>query len=155
MDGLQEGDDWTALLAGFLVAGGGIGMVNPALAAAIGVVDPRRSGMASGINSTFRQVGIATGIAAWGAIFQHVVRVEFVQDGAREGLRGVQQRGGEIADFIAFGGARRSGNPQLARLGEQAFVAGLNHLLLLAGVLAFAGALLTALLIRPVDFQPA
>ena len=46
-------------------------MVNPALAtAAVGVVEPARAGMASGINSTFRQVGIATGIAAWGAIFQ-------------------------------------------------------------------------------------
>ena len=52
-------------------------MANPALAtAAIGVVEPRRSGMASGINSTFRQVGVATGIAAWGAIFQHVVDAE-------------------------------------------------------------------------------
>jgi EmrB/QacA subfamily drug resistance transporter len=156
MGGLQAGDDWTALLAGFMVAGGGIGMVNPALAtAAIGVVDPRRSGMASGINSTFRQVGIATGIAAWGAIFQHVVRDEFVRSAAQAGVRGAQQRSGQVADFIAFGGARRSGNPQLARLGEQAFVAGLNHLLLLAGLLAFAGALLSALLIRPADFEHA
>jgi hypothetical protein len=150
MGGLEAGDDWTALLAGFLVAGGGIGMVNPALAtAAIGVVDPSRSGMASGINSTFRQVGIATGIAAWGAIFQHVVRDEFARGAARAGLSGAGQRGGEVADFIAFGGARRSGNPQLAKLGEQAFVTGLNHLLLLAGLLAFAGALACALLIRP------
>jgi EmrB/QacA subfamily drug resistance transporter len=149
MGGLEEGDDWTALLAGFLVAGGGIGMVNPALAtAAIGVVDPRRAGMASGINSTFRQVGIATGIAAWGAIFQHVVRDEFVKGAARAGLDGARGRGGEVADFIAFGGARRSGDPQLAKLGEQAFVAGLNHLLLLAGLLAFAGSLACALLIR-------
>ena len=72
MRGLQPADDWTALLAGFLIAGAGIGLVNPALAsAAIGVVEPQRAGMASGINSTFRQVGIATGIAALGAIFQH------------------------------------------------------------------------------------
>lgn len=152
MGGLEAGDDWTALLAGFLVAGGGIGMVNPALAtAAVGFVDPRRAGMASGINSTFRQVGIATGIAAWGAIFTHVVRDEFVRDAARAGLRGVQQRGGEVSDFIAFGGARRSGNPQLARLGEQAFVSGLNHLLLLAGLLALAGSVLCAVLIRPAE----
>ena len=156
MGGLEAGDDWTALLAGFMIAGGGIGMVNPALAtAAVGVVDPRRTGMASGINSTFRQVGIATGIAAWGAIFQHVVRDEFVKGAARAGLQGAQQRGGQVADFIAFGGARRSGNPQLARLGEQAFVAGLNHLLLLAGLLALAGAALSALLIRPADFAHA
>jgi EmrB/QacA subfamily drug resistance transporter len=150
MGGLEAGDDWTALLAGFMVAGGGIGIVNPALAtAAVGVVDSRRAGMASGINSTFRQVGIATGIAAWGAIFQHVVRDEFVRDAARAGLRGVQQRGGDVADFISFGGARRTGNPQLARLGEQAFVSGLNHLLLLAGLLALVGSVLCALLIRP------
>ena len=81
MRGVAPGDDWTALLAGFLIAGGGIGMTNPALAtAAIGVVEPRRSGMASGINSTFRQVGVATGIAAWGALFQHEVTQTFVAD---------------------------------------------------------------------------
>ena len=79
MRGLEPGDDWTALLAGFMLAGGGIGLVNPALAtAAVGVVEPQRAGMASGINSTFRQVGIATGIAGLGAIFQHLVAESFM-----------------------------------------------------------------------------
>jgi EmrB/QacA subfamily drug resistance transporter len=65
---------WTVLLPGFLVAGAGVGLTNPAIASgAVGVVEPARAGMASGINSTFRQVGIATGIAALGAIFQHRV----------------------------------------------------------------------------------
>ena len=42
------------------VAGAGTGLINPPLAStAIGVVAPQRAGMASGINSTFRQVGIA------------------------------------------------------------------------------------------------
>src|SRR6059058_5964875 len=78
--GISDGDDWTTLLAGFIVAGAGIGTVNPNLAqASIAVVDPRRSGMASGINNTFRQVGLATGIAALGAIFQSHVRSEVVQ----------------------------------------------------------------------------
>ena len=36
---------------------------------AVSVVPKEQSGMASGINDTFRQVGIAVGIAAWGAIF--------------------------------------------------------------------------------------
>ena len=71
MRGLTVDSDWTALLAGFIVAGAGVGLINPALAStAIGVVPPQRSGMASGINSTFRQVGIATGIAILGAIFE-------------------------------------------------------------------------------------
>ncbi len=71
MHGLEVGNSWTVLLPGFLIAGIGIGMTNPGIAAvAIGVVEPARAGMASGINSTFRQVGIATGVAALGAIFQ-------------------------------------------------------------------------------------
>jgi EmrB/QacA subfamily drug resistance transporter len=156
MSGLKAGDDWTALLAGFLVAGGGIGLVNPALAtAAVGVVEPRRAGMASGINSTFRQVGIATGIAAWGAIFQSTVRDEFVKLASAARLKPPSGQSGSVADFIAFGGARRTGNPQLARLGEQAYVAGLNHLLVLAALVAFAGAAACALLIRTTDLAGA
>ena len=57
-----------------MLAGAGVGLVNPPLAStAVGVVPTERSGMASGINSTFRQVGIATGIAGLGAVFQHSV----------------------------------------------------------------------------------
>ena len=74
MTAVDAQSGWTALIPGFVLAGAGIGLVNPPLAsAAIGVVPPARSGMASGINSTFRQVGIATGIAGLGAIFQHSV----------------------------------------------------------------------------------
>ena len=150
MRGLEVGDDWTALLAGFLLAGGGIGLVNPALAtAAVGVVEPQRAGMASGINSTFRQVGIATGIAGLGAIFQHVVSTSFLA-GAGHLPPGVSA--GAVADFVSFGGARRVGDPALARAAEQAFIDGLNDILLYAGLLAFVGALLAAVLTRPSDF---
>ena len=118
MSGLEVGDDWTALLAGFLVAGGGIGLVNPPLAtAAVGVVEPQRAGMASGINSTFRQVGIATGIAGLGAVFQHLVASDFLERVPASRLPpGVQADA--IADFISFGGAQRAGNPALARRGR-------------------------------------
>ena len=69
MRGLEPGSDWTHLIPGFVVAGLGSGLVNPPLAStAIGVVQPRVAGMASGINSTFRQVGIATSVAALGSI---------------------------------------------------------------------------------------
>ena len=68
----RAGHDWTHLIPGFIVAGIGAGLVNVPLAStAVGVVEPARAGMASGINSTFRQVGIATGVAALGAIFSH------------------------------------------------------------------------------------
>lgn len=90
MTAISPTSSWTALIPGFLLQGAGVGLINPPLAsAAIGVVPPQRSGMASGANSTFRQVGIATGIAALGAIFQsdlgvsgaaiqHASKAEFV-----------------------------------------------------------------------------
>jgi EmrB/QacA subfamily drug resistance transporter len=156
MHGIKQGDGWTALLPGFMIAGIGIGLVNPALAtAAIGVVAPRRAGMASGINSTFRQVGVATGIAVWGALFQHRVESAFTSQAASAGLHGRPPGAGGLADFIAFGGARRSGNPQLSRLAESAFDAGLNHILLIAAILAFAGAAISVVLVRPADFARA
>ena len=50
-------------------------MVNPVLASAtVSVVPPERSGMASGSSATFRQVGMATGIAGLGAVFLSQVR---------------------------------------------------------------------------------
>ena len=70
MGGLDPSQEWTALLGGFLLAGAGVGLINPVIAdVAVSVVPKEQSGMASGINDTFRQVGIAIGIAAWGAIF--------------------------------------------------------------------------------------
>jgi EmrB/QacA subfamily drug resistance transporter len=70
MHGVTHSSHWTTLLTGFVAGGIGIGLVNAPLAVtAVGVVEPRRAGMASGTNNTFRQIGIATGIAALGAIF--------------------------------------------------------------------------------------
>ena len=70
--GLTVGSTWTALLPGLLVGGVGIGLANPAIAKiALGVVPPQRAGMASGISNTFRIGGVATGVAALGAVFQH------------------------------------------------------------------------------------
>jgi EmrB/QacA subfamily drug resistance transporter len=71
MHGVTHSSHWTHLLPGFIVGGIGIGLVNAPLAVtAVGVVEPRRAGMASGTNNTFRQIGIATGVAALGAIYQ-------------------------------------------------------------------------------------
>src|ERR1700754_4594096 len=70
MAGLNLHSEWTALLAGFVLSGIGVGLVNPVIAdVAVSVVPPRQSGMAAGINDTFRQVGVALGVAVWGAIF--------------------------------------------------------------------------------------
>jgi hypothetical protein len=85
MSRVTASSHWTVLLPGFLIGGVGIGMVNAPLAAtAVSTVRVERAGMASGINNTFRQIGIATGIAALGAIFasktggQHGTPAQFV-----------------------------------------------------------------------------
>jgi EmrB/QacA subfamily drug resistance transporter len=71
MRGLDGGSDWEDALPGLLVSGAGVGLISPALAAAmVSVLPVERSGLASGINNTFRQTGIAAGIAGLGAIFQ-------------------------------------------------------------------------------------
>jgi EmrB/QacA subfamily drug resistance transporter len=70
MSRVTPSSHWTVLLPGFIVGGIGIGFVNAPLAStAVSTVRQERAGMASGINNTFRQLGIATGIAGLGAIF--------------------------------------------------------------------------------------
>jgi EmrB/QacA subfamily drug resistance transporter len=95
MHGITPRSDWTTLLPGFVVGGIGIGLVNAPLAStAVSVVEPRRAGMASGINNTFRQVGIATGIAGLGAIYQ-------TKASPVDGLNAILL----VASFVAFAGA--------------------------------------------------
>lgn len=61
--------DWVVLLPGLILAGLGNGLVNPPISSvALGTIDPRRSGMASGVNNVSRQIGISFGIAFLGAM---------------------------------------------------------------------------------------
>ena len=60
---------WTALLPGMLLAGVGTGLFNPSvIAVALGSVPIEQSGLAAGVNDTFRQAGVAVGVAALGAL---------------------------------------------------------------------------------------
>jgi predicted MFS family arabinose efflux permease len=158
MRGLTISSHWTALLPGFLVAGAGVGLVNPALAStAIGVVPPQRSGMASGINNTFRQVGIATGIAVLGALFQSELTSKIAP-----ALAGTPAHGhaGAISRAVAAGAAPRviaavPGGPARAHAAvaiHSAFTGAMDEILLVAGIVVFAGAALGLVLVRGRDF---
>jgi EmrB/QacA subfamily drug resistance transporter len=60
---------WWIFLPGEIVALIGTGMFNPAISGvALGSLPERQSGLAAGANDTFRQAGIAVGIAALGAL---------------------------------------------------------------------------------------
>jgi EmrB/QacA subfamily drug resistance transporter len=60
---------WTVVLPGSIVALIGTGMFNPAVSAvALGTLPERQSGLAAGIHDTFRQGGLAVGVAALGAL---------------------------------------------------------------------------------------
>jgi EmrB/QacA subfamily drug resistance transporter len=60
---------WTALLPGLLVTALGTGLFNPAGSAlALNALPDRQSALAAGANDTFRQGGVAVGIAALGTL---------------------------------------------------------------------------------------
>jgi len=162
MSGLGGGSGFTHLLPGFIVGGIGVGVVNPALAStAVGVVPHNRSGMASGINNTFRQVGIATGIAAYGAIFQHEVSSRTLSTLTKSGQLGAVVRGthGQLQSTFASGSTGRLAQtlpPPLrnALVGafHTAFAGALNEILLIAAAVALVGAVGGLVLVRRSDF---
>jgi EmrB/QacA subfamily drug resistance transporter len=65
----QVDSSWTIALPGSIVAMIGTGLFNPSITAfALGSVPEHQSGLAAGVNDTFRQAGIAVGVAALGAL---------------------------------------------------------------------------------------
>jgi hypothetical protein len=116
--------------------------------------------MASGINSTFRQVGIATGIAGLGAVFSHAVRTKIVSL-----LSSAPHVSTAATHALASGVAQGSGvRGGLARLPAEArpvaahavragFVTGLNEVFLIGAILTLISAVLTTVLIRSRDFE--
>jgi EmrB/QacA subfamily drug resistance transporter len=164
MGGLSADSKWTHLLPGFLLAGVGIGTINPAIAStAVGVVPPQRSGMGAGISNTFRQVGIATGIAGLGALFQHrlettipraLAHVDF-QSGGVISFGNLSNGGQAFAtgnpDVIA-GGLPAADHAVIAHAFRAGYVDALNDLFLVAALVAFAGAIIGFALVRNRDF---
>jgi EmrB/QacA subfamily drug resistance transporter len=162
MGGIDAGSEWTTLLGGFLVAGASVGLINPVIAdVAVSVVPKEQSGMAAGINDTFRQVGVAVGIAVWGAIF-----VGRGADKVTELTAGTSAAGGarprELVEAASSGsldqvvatmppGARQA-TVDAAREG---FLAGLNDVLTLGALVSFAGAARALWLVRERDIERA
>ncbi len=165
MTDVQAMSAWTVLLPGFIVAGIGVGITNPVLASAtVSVVPPERSGMSTGSSSTFRQVGIATGIAGLGAVFVSQIRPNTIEALSRTPVgQAVVAHGGNRLDGVIAGGTVRQAaatlNDGAARRAlisayQQGFTATFNHLMAIATVIALVGSVGTLALVRQRDFVP-
>jgi hypothetical protein len=157
MRGLTPGSTWTHLLAGMIVCGVGAGFVStPLVSTAVGVVHPARAGMASGINTTLRQVGIATGVAGLGTILASQVRGSVVQH-----LTGtpLAAHAHALAHAISTGGTQGAiaGSPAplrglVAGTARASLVHGLNTIMLISAIASFVAAAVSFALIRERDF---
>ena len=165
-DHVQADSAWTVLLPGFVLVGIGLGILNPVLASAsVAVVPPERSGMASGSSNTFRQVGIATGIAGLGAVFLSQIRPEY---GERPGIQSAAGRailahgGAGLSAAFAGGDVRAAAaslpagavRTTLINAYQVGFTATFNHLMDIALVIALVGAVGSFFLVRQRDFVP-
>jgi hypothetical protein len=160
MGGLDPADEWTALLGGFMLGGAGVGLINPVIAdVAVSVVPKEQSGMAAGINDTFRQVGIAVGIAAWGAIFlgRGAAKVEEVAAGTPAATG---ERPRQLVEAVSSGNLDQAlaavppgARDQVERAANEGFLAGLNDIVMLGGILSIAGAVAALWLVRERDIE--
>jgi EmrB/QacA subfamily drug resistance transporter len=141
MADISPDSSWLALLPGFVVAGLGIGLANPTIAAAaLRVVDPARTGMASGISNTCRLGGLAMGVAVLGAVLQ--VRVG-------HHLTAAGYQGKELASAVSSSGVRAAGgNDELANVATAAFVSGLRLVFLIGFAVVLSGSIAAAVLVR-------
>ena len=161
MSGVDENGGWEHFLPGLILGGIGAGLVNPPLAStAVGVVDFSRSGMASGVNGTFRQLGVMTSVAVLGSTFAVIISNR-LRDGLA-GIPGVGERSGQLAGLVRGGEIGKAAalipeaqRQTLERLAVDGYVHGLNALLTISASLAIVGGLLSLVLIRASDFQTA
>jgi EmrB/QacA subfamily drug resistance transporter len=160
MSGLGQSSGWTALLPGFIVAGLAIGVLNPVIAdVALSVVPKERSGMAAGVNDTFRQLGVALGTAVWGAIFlaRGTSTVGSLLAGTPAGTGGRPRQFVEAFSGGGFAAATHaipsSARPAVIAATHQGFLTGLNAILTIGGVVALVGAVLALWLVREREIE--
>jgi EmrB/QacA subfamily drug resistance transporter len=150
MSGAKADDSWTVLLPGFIVSGLGVGLVNPVLAnVALSTVPERMSGVASGVNDTFRQVAIASGTAGLGALF-----LALSQQRIEDLLPRVSAHHARALAEAVSSGTLPSGAPApVVHAAREGFAHGFSTILLAGSALALAGAVLALLLVRGGDLR--
>ncbi len=165
MSRVQPDSTWTVLLPGFLCAGVGVGITNPVLASvSVSVVSPERSGMSTGSASTFRQVGLATGIAGLGAVFLSQIKGTTVTalQSSSAGQQVLAHGGQRVTAAITGSGVRDAAaaipvapvRDALLSAYQIGFTKTLNHLMDIGSIIAVVGAVGCLILVRQRDFVP-
>ncbi|MFF4250333.1 MFS transporter [Streptomyces sp. NPDC001663] len=133
---LDTGSTASVLAPGLVLVGVGTGLVAPGIAgAALAAVPPERAGMAGGAVNTFRQLGLALGIAVYGTVLTSRMQDTLPHDAAHALAGG------------AAGALRGAFSDHALRA---AFASGLNTAAVVAGLTATAAGALVVALVRPV-----
>jgi predicted MFS family arabinose efflux permease len=143
-----------------LVAGTGAGILNGETVKVLqGAVPPERAGMASGLASTTRFIGILVGVAALGAVLSDTAKSKFNTLAASSGLTGRQLAA--AAKKVTSGdvpGMLKTIPPaireQVHMAALHAYSAGFGLAALLAAGVALVACLLTWHYVRPEDTAP-
>ena len=150
-----------ALLIAMLVAGVGAGLLNGTTVKVIGGAVPQdRAGMASGIASTSRFIGILVSVAILGAVLSSVVRRAFGAAAAAAGLDPVAAEAAArrvVAGDLdgALASVPMTSRDAVHAAGLSSFATGFGGATLVAASVGVVAALLTVLLVRPEDTAPA
>jgi EmrB/QacA subfamily drug resistance transporter len=145
---IDLGTGYGLLLPAFLIMGVGIALVmSPMSTAAMNSVRPEKSGVGSGILSMSRMVGATFGVAAIGALFQHLARNQLTHELAGTGITAAQRE--RIVDNIGSASDAAGMPPQVAEAAHHAFIHALSNGMWLSAGVAALGAVLALWLIAP------
>jgi MFS family permease len=124
------------LLPAFVLMGIGMALtMSPMSTAAMNAVEPQKAGVASGILSMSRMVGGTFGVAALGALFQHLARNELSDSLAGTGIGAAQQE--RLVNALGTASDGASLPPAAADAAHNAFIHALaSGMWLSAGVAA-------------------
>jgi EmrB/QacA subfamily drug resistance transporter len=151
---------YSVFVAGMLIAGAGAGLLNGQTVKVLGGAVPAdRAGMASGLASTTRFIGILVSVAIMGAVLSNVVLRTFGMAAAAAGLdeaaataAAKRVTSGDLAGMLLT--VPTGGRVALHAAGLAAFADGFGAASLLAAIIALVACLLTFALVNSREIAP-
>ena len=156
----REQFPYQIFIVAMIVAGCGAGILNGQTVKVLGSAVPAdRAGMASGLASTTRFIGILVSVAGLGALLAHVVSATFLRSARAAGLDGAAadaaaklMTSGNILQML--GQVPPDTREVLHAASLSSFAHGFAAASLVAAIVALVAAGLTFVLISPVDTAP-